>query len=348
MSRVEKWLMNYSESTQNRYGAALRAFCDRYKVTPEETRSWHVDLAEDRMVDWKNERKEILAGKTVRLDFTAVKQWFLFNRIRVAVLCKNVPATRTVLDYIPLRENIQRLLDSARLSHKVAIGLMAFSGLRPIDVVQLEFQNIKASYWKNDEVLTVVKQHQKTREWYVGFVGTQGTRYIRGYLKSREERGEKMTDRSPVVLRWNKGPLKSTSLRSTVQRLINGSVGRYPTGESFRRFRPYCLRKYFRRAVNKIGFAEAEYLMGHREGLEGLAASYGGLRDLDQQAIDSLKKKYISILPELETEITDVTLRAQLQDKETEKKELVDDLSSIREELDEIKDFIRKRREMDL
>ena len=342
--QMARWLKSYSESTQERYTTALSHFCKHFETTPEETREWPVELAEDRMVDWKNARVVDYAGATVRLDFSAVKQWFLFNRIRVMVQCKNVPATRKTLDYIPTREDVQRLLDAAKLHHKIAIGILAFSGLRPIDVVRMEFQNIKASFRKGDEVLTIVKQHKKSKEWYIGFMGTQATRYVRGYLKAREEQGETITDTSPVV-RWERGPLESQSLRQAIQRIINRSVGNHPTGEPFRRFRPYCLRKYFRRAVNIIGYAEAEYLMGHRKGLEGLASSYGGLRDLDPQAIDALKKKYISILPELETEITDTTLKVQLEKKEKERLKLADEVAEIGKGLEELKQWAEMMRD---
>jgi integrase len=255
------------------------------------------------------------------------------------VQCKNVSTTKTYLDYIPSREDVQRLLDAAKLHHKVAIGLLAFSGLRPVDVCNLKYKHIKASYEKGEDVLTIVLKHRKTRQWYVSFVGTQCTRYIRSYLEARQERGEKITDESPIV-RWHGGGLRSVSLRIAVMRIIENTVGRHPTGEEFRKFRPYGLRKYFRRTLNKIGESEAEYLMGHSKGLESLTATYGGLRDMDPKAIAELRKRYISVLPELETEVSDTTLKAQLEEKEREKKRLAESLGGIREELDELREFM--------
>ena len=336
MDQVDRWLRGYpTESTREKYGLGLRHFCKHYGVTWEDTLGWSVERAEDAMIDWKNDMLDRWAGKTIRLYFTAVKGWFVFNRIRIMVQCKNVPASREIVDYIPVREDVQRLLDGAKLHHKVAIALLAFSGLRPVDVIELEYQNIKASLLRGDKVLTILKQHRKTRQWYVGFIGTQGTRYLEGYLQARKEKGEVMTDTTPVV-RWKHGAFTSAGLRSSLRLVIDRTVGKHPTGESFRRFRPYCLRKYFRRTVNLIGFAEAEYLMGHSEGLEGLAATYGGLRDLDPVAIQQLKRKYIEILPELETEITDTTLKVKIEKMEKERGTMAERLQQFEAALEQL------------
>jgi len=67
-----------------------------------------------------------------------------------------------------------------------------------------------------------------------------------------------------------------------------------------RRVRPYILRKYFRRAALKLGEDVAEFLMGHVKGINSLSAVYSGLRDLDNRAIEELRKQYAKIVPELE------------------------------------------------
>ena len=346
--KVDKWLRSYNApNTRDRYGRSLSKFLGCHNVSAEETLSWTVEEAEDRMLDFQARMtEEGLAGATIQTNFTGVKQWFQFNRIRVQVRCKGTPAKRTYFDYIPSRKDVQDLLDSAKLHHKVAIGLMAFSGLRPIDVVTLRYENIKASYKAGDTVLTIIKLHQKTGEWYPTFIGSQGTRYIRSFIEARKARGETISDKSFVVV-WEKGPLRSEGLRISIKRIIDRTVGRYPTGEPFRKFRAYGLRKYFRKGVDRLGEDIAELLMGHRKGLLSLSSTYSGIRDMDPQAIDALKKKYIGILPELETEITDVTLKAQLERKEQEKKKLAEDFKGIREELDDIKENIKFLRDRD-
>jgi len=348
MSAVHDWASKKlrTKSTRKSYIRVLRLFLEHFGISPAEALSWDLEYAEDRIQDFQDVRLKVRSGSTVSVDMAALKRFFRDHRMRVLVSTRGIVVKKTYLDYIPQRKDVQTVLDGLKPHYKAGAALMSFSGLRPIDATELQFQHIKASYKNNDEILTILKEHRKTRSWYASFIGTQGTRYIRLILESRQKMGEEITDETYIVSKNGK-QLSAPALSSAIKRVIVKTIGYNPTDEPFRRFRPYGLRKYFRRATSGLNNAEAEYLMGHKKGLMSLEATYNGLRDLDPQAVEALKKKYISILPELETEITDTTLRAQLEDKEKEKQGLVEKLSSFQEELDEIKDFIRKRREMD-
>lgn len=314
-------------------------FAHHFGVEPEETLSWSLEEAEERLDQFKYHLlSEGLSGGSVITVFTGIKRWFKDNKIRVEVDLRDMDTGRTYLDYIPSREDVQHLLDDAKLHHMVAVALMAFSGLRPVDVVNLRYENIKASYERGDDVLTIVIKQRKTRDWYFTFLGPQGLRYLRELLNRRDT----VYDDMPIL---GEKSITPGGLCKALSRLIHRVKGRHPTGESFRRFRPYGLRKYFRRSISSLGESVAEFLMGHREGVESLVATYSGLRDMDEAAIQQLKKQYIELLPVLETEITDVTLRAQLEKKEQEKKRLAEDFRGIREELDDIRDFIRMMRD---
>ena len=349
MSKFERWLLSYGpKTTRRRYSLALRKFCGFYNVTPDETLEWDLDTIEDNMLDWMiSQRDSNYSGSTIIIEFAAVKQWFLFNRKRIIVKCSNISTTKEILDYIPDRADVQTLLDSAKLRHRVAIALFAFSGLRPIDQSEITYENVKASLQADDEVLTIIKKHRKTSQWYVTFLGPQGTGYIKRYLDARRRHGEKITDTSPILSGYQGQPLQAASIGKAITRIIKNTMGSHPTGESFRRFRPYSLRKYFRRTANKLGESVAEYLMGHREGLEGMPSTYGGLRDLDPQAIAALKLDYIKILPELETEVTDTTLRVQMASMEEKAEVREAELADIKQDVDEIRDFLRQLKEQE-
>lgn len=333
-AQVTRWLRTYtSEETKRRYKFSLSQFCEFHQVTPGDTLTWTIEEAEDRLIDWKTHLQEQeRAGSSIKVDFTIAKQWFLFNRKRVIVQCKNVSTTRTYFDYLPSREDVQRLLDTAKLHHRVIIALIAFSGLRPVDIAGLQYKHIKASFEDGDEVLTIIKKQQKTKEWYPTFLGFQGTRYLRSYIQERKDKGEIIKDSTHIIIsrKGNKVmPVTVHGVTAAIRRAIQRTVGEHPTGEPFRLFRPYGLRKYFRRTVGKQGEPVAEFLMGHKRGIESLSATYNGLRDMDPKAINELKQQYISILPELETEITDTSLRMRL-DEETQIR------VGISERLDEI------------
>ena len=161
---MQKWIERLrAPSTRKMYAHYLKRFLAFHNVTAEETLEWSVDYAEDRLEDWKYHLVDRgLAGKTIQNAFGAVRRWFKDHRIRVDISCKDVDTGRVYLDYIPDREDVRRLLDDAKLHHMVGIALIAFSGLRPVDAVNLKYENIKASYEAGDEVLTIVIKQKKT------------------------------------------------------------------------------------------------------------------------------------------------------------------------------------------
>lgn len=340
-----------SKETRRRYEFAFYQFLKFHNIKAEDTLDWSVIEAEDHLIDWKTHLVESgKAGSSIKVAFTVIKQWYRFNRIRVDVQCKNVSTTRTYLDYLPTRDDVQRLLDTAKLHHRVVIALIAFAGLRPVDVASLQYKHIKASFEAGDEVLTIIKKQSKTKQWYPTFLGFQGTRYLRSYLEERKSKGEVIEDSTHIIIsrKDNKAvPVTVHGVTAAVRRAIQRTVGEHPTGEPFRLFRPYGLRKYFRRTVGKLGESTAEYLMGHKKGYESLSATYSGLRDLDPKAINDLKQQYIGILPELETEITDTTLRVQIKDMEEIQKTRQVELADLREDVMEIREFLQQLKEQD-
>lgn len=346
---MEAWLQSLrNENTKTLYSSALLMFCEYVGQSPEKLLKHKEENLEQLLQDWRNDQLDRnLSGATVKTRLIAVVQFFKFHRKRLRSMVKNIKTTRTYLDYIPRRADVQAMLDAAKLHHKIIIALMAFSGLRMVDITQLQYMHLKRDLERGEEVITITKRHQKTDEWYFTFLAPQGTRYIRNWLHSRREKGEKITAESYIVTRWDSKPLGKSAIRNILHRLIRATVGPNPSGEPFRVFRPYGLRKYFRRAINKIGGAESEFLMGHQAGLVSLEATYSGLRDMDPLAIQALKRKYIEILPELETEITDITLKAELEQKERQLKQYDERIEEIRQDQKRLEEFVRRLEQRD-
>ena len=344
---MQKWIARLrAPATRKMYAHYLKRFLAFHQVTAEETLTWTVDAAEDRLEDWKYHLIDRgLAGRTVQNAFGAVRRWFIDHKIRVTISCKDVDTGREYLDYIPAREDVQKLLDDAKLHHMVGIALIAFAGLRPVDAVALKYENIKASYEAGDEVLTIVIKQQKTKDWYFTFLGPQGTRYVRQLL-TRRKRWVPIADDTRIIA-WEKEPLSPLGLRRAIDRIIKRTVGKHPTGESFRVFRPYSLRKYFRRTITALGTETAEFLMGHRSGLESLVATYSGLRDMDPSAIAALKKEYVKLLPELETEVSDIALKIQLEEKEKKEQALIEDLGKMKGDIKDLRDFVKQLKDQE-
>ena len=340
--KFETWVSRLrAANTRRQYRANVLRFAHHYNVEPDETLDWSEDEIEKRIDEFKYHLLSGgMSGRSVISVFTGLRRWFKDHKKRIEVDLRDMDTGRTYLDYIPSREDVQHLLDDAKLHHMVAVALMAFSGLRPVDAVNLRYENIKASFEAGDEVLTIVIKQRKTRDWYFTFLGPQGVRYLREHLGRRET----LTDDSYIL--WDK-KISAGSLCKGLSRLIWRTKGRHPTGEGFRVFRPYGLRKYFRRSISRLGESVAEFLMGHREGVESLVATYSGLRDMDPHAIQELKKEYIKLLPELETEITDVTLMAQIEEKEKRIRSYEERMDEIQEDQKRLQRFLERLEERD-
>ena len=143
--------------------------------------------------------------------------------------------------------------------------------------------------------LKITLKQKKTGQWYVTFLTRMGTDILVQYLNEMyEKRGRPWRDDDKLL------PYSSRySLSNSIDRFIEILGKRRP--ESFKRFRCYSLRKYFRRQITGIlSDAEAEYLMGHISGLRSLQATYAGLRDLDREAIEQLRAAYARAVPKLE------------------------------------------------
>ncbi len=313
-TEINVWLERLgSDETRASYGRWLNRFLEFTGATAEETLAWKIEKIEDEMLAFKtNLTKAGLAGNSIIQAWTALKRWFDDNRLKIGVKLKDVDTSRTYLDYIPVKDDIRRLLYKCSLRYKVAASLIAFSGLRPIDVLNLQYQNIKASYERNDTILTITLKQRKTKQWYFTFLGPQGVTYLRDLLEDRRKKGEVFTDETYIVSK-DGSKMNEITMKKGLKHAIIRSVGRHPTGEPFRFFRSYGLRKYFRFTTRKLGEDTAEFLMGHVKGQKSLTAIYAGLRDLDPRAIDEIKKEYAKILPDLETELSEESISSELE-----------------------------------
>lgn len=337
-NKVKRWLDSYSSSnTRRNYGLALREFCKDYDVTPDQTLEWSEQEIENNLQDHINKlKKKSLAGSTVHIRLTALKMWFEFNRIDlprrvIRQLSKGLKTGRERMTYIPTQDEVRQVLEAVGLKHKVMVSLIAFAGLRPVDIASLQYKHIKGSIESDDAVLTILKKHQKTNEWYFSLLGHQGTKYLKDYLKKRAEKHGVIESKDFILLNSRGKPFKSAGIRRALETAITKSIGKNPKSE-IKTFIPYSFRKYFARAMTELGYEKREYLLGHR--LSGTQV-YDGLRDQDEQTLEKLKMEYIYLLPKLETEINEGILIKQQKDHETE-------VMKLRIEIGQIKDTLTK------
>ncbi|MCK4435872.1 site-specific integrase [Candidatus Bathyarchaeota archaeon] len=306
-----------SESTRKLYTSWIQEFCDYYNVSPSATLKWSkakILKACKRFLNYlQKERHKVLAkergfdvnplsGSSVLIARAALQRWYVDADRDIRIKLKGVRARKTYFDYIPSQEDMKLIFDECKLKYKLAFSLIAYSGMRPIDVVNLTFENIKRSYNRGDDILEITLRQRKTKEWYTTFLAQEGTDYLKRFLEMRRNAGEYITDESYIVTITGKQTNTGT-LRGYFNSTIEGIMGKHPTGEKFRHFRLYGLRKYFRKTIGgSLSESECEFLMGHTKGIESLSSVYSGLRDMDIDALGKLKEKYRSVAPQLQSQ----------------------------------------------
>ena len=243
------------------------------------------------------------APNTVKVAISVVKQFLEFYNVNINIRNKGLKLVPQTLDYIPTREEVFYLISKARNNIKTVLALMAFAGMRPSDIVNLKFANVmeevewdqeRKMYKPKKVPLKIIVKQRKTGQWYVTFLGPRGAEILCNYLTELAKAFKR-------PLRANDRLFPKWQSRTTLIFHLNRHIAtntRHWVG--IKKFRAYCLRKYFRRAAMKLGEDVAEYLMGHLKGINSLTATYSGLRDLDDRAIEELRKQYSEIVPELE------------------------------------------------
>ena len=303
---LERFVSKYtSVNTRSRYTWALQEFMKFAGLDPDhllEVARENPIKVEELVQDFRrNLESRGVSGNTINVMLSAIKSFMRHYRVE-GVRIETRRAAPKVFDYIPSPEEVKILINRAPLHLKPCIALIAYSGMRPIDVVNLKYLNIKDEiefdgerYRLKKVPLKILVFQHKTRQPYVTFLGGLGADILCQYLTERFKKTWKYWRDNDRLFRY-RDPF---TLSAAINRLIKICFTKNP--EAFKRFRTYSLRKYFRRQITGIlSDAEAEYLMGHVEGIRSLQATYMGLRDLDKEAIEQLRAAYAKAVPKLE------------------------------------------------
>ncbi len=145
-----------------------------------------------------------MSGVTIGSYVKAIKSWARFNGMKLDEKV-NIPESenRYAEEVVPRPEEVQSLLDHSPLRAKVAVALMAFSGLRPAtlgdaqgrdglkvkDLPEMEIKDGKVTFSKVPTLVVVRKKISKIRKPYDTFAPAQACEYIRQYLEDRMQGG---------------------------------------------------------------------------------------------------------------------------------------------------------------
>jgi integrase len=253
----------------------------------------------------------------------AIRNWLNFNDITASfngIYISGEYENPTLKEErVPSKDELSRILRKATSRGRVAIAIMAYSGLRPESLgnyegtdglrlgdisnlavsERIEVSNIPAQ-------ITVRSRLSKARNQYFSFMGEEGITYIRDYLEERMKSGEKLTPESPLLQFDVRGRRKNDFMRTL---LVTRDIREAIQGAGLK-IRPYVLRAYFSTALDiaeskgLISHPWRQFIMGHKGDIE---ARYSTNKRLPPDMIEEMRESYRKCLKYLETRVSEVS-----------------------------------------
>ena len=382
--KVERWYENLKARSQVTSDIYLRNFglwLEYLHLDPETV----IIMARDHFDDFKGSVSDVIRGlekkgtmgASISTGIKPMISYLKFYNVSVKLGInirnenRNLKAEKEV---IPGKDNLAKILRMATLRERVSISLMAFSGLRPEvlgnidgsdglvigDIPDLRITEGKVNYDHVPVQINVRPELSKIRTAYFTFLGPEGSEYLKEYLELRIASGETLKKNTPVIVPVEKQLLEKKNrflLTTLLLRRIKGTI--IKAGFEWR---PYIFRIYFgtnldsAEAKGLISHPWRQFIMGHKGDIEETYTKKEGKieegREQYSKCLDYLETSEHGIKEEDVAKITTSTMREtaimileaaygmQLSDKE--KEELIG--LEINELQDRLKEIFRDKR----
>ena len=345
-----------SQTTADVYLRRLGAFCETMKKDPGKLLKLKdmqlADLISDYVGDMEDKGK---SGGYIASTVKAVKSWLSFNGIKIPRKIKINGANDTpTLDdkgiFSP--EDLKKVLDSADVRGRMAISMVAFSGIRLQSLGNehgtdgLILSDIEGLTVNRDGInfeivpakVTVRKTISKKGHEYFTFIGPEGCDYIILYLNERLRSGEELTGESALLTKTKFNLRRGGKFitRTKVSELIRSAIRTAGFDN-----RPYDLRPYFASRLLRaqddrlITRDYRTFFMGHKGDIEH---TYTTERILPKDMVEAMREAYsrafkylqsrVPITPEeketLEKGLTFLVLRKYFNFTDSEITDLLD------------------------
>ncbi|MEM1547385.1 MAG: site-specific integrase [Candidatus Methanomethylicia archaeon] len=248
-----------------------------------------------------------LAPKTVSVWSSALRKFFDSNNIEVKrrVRIKTFVINESAL---PSRDDLRRILNKCSLRTKTAILILASSGLRVGELLNLKIGDIDLE--SNPAMIMVKALKTKERKSRVTFMSDEAREILREYIEERRRR-EMISDDSPVIACSDGSSMTLQNLNFLLRnafKTFSRKNGKYYS------LHPHVLRKWFKTQLIASGVPGpiADRLCGHSR---YLAEEY------ELYTVDQLRKWYLKAMPNL-------TLMSKPLDNENIRKQIA--LEAIR------------------
>ena len=381
---ISRWFENLrakSYLTATVYLRGLGYYCELTGSTPytilEDAKSG--DLRNDFMDFVRKMEKEGKAGSYIARYKKVLRSWLGFNGVDfklTANIAYESRAPRVEGERIPEKTELAKILRSGSPRARLAISLLAFSGLRPetlgnaegrdglkiSDFPEMRIDSGKVEFDKAPTMVSVRYTLSKAKNSYFTFMSNEGMTYLREYMETRISDGDVLTPETPLFKLDPQGRIAHSFIRT---QLATRDIRKAIVSSGFS-WRPYVLRAYFATALDNaenkglISHPWRMFFMGHKGDIE---ARYSTNKRLPPDMIEEMRSAYVRASKYFETEehgikeedvakITSNTMREtaimiletaygmQLSDKE--KEELMG--LEINELQDRLKEIFRDKR----
>jgi len=138
-----------------------------------------------------------LARTTAKMRYGVVRSFFRHNGIRFTG--KTPMATVTTRYVLPAKSKLQEMWNIAGLFMKVRIGMLNDTGLRPSDVVSMDYGAIRDSFEEKEEYIYIESVSGKEQVSFAVCLTRPTTRLMHTYFSLRTSEGEDIADDSPII-----------------------------------------------------------------------------------------------------------------------------------------------------
>ena len=293
----------------------LDLYCQRMETTPQGI----LEMAKNEKLSFQFRdfvglmESEGKAGSYINKYKTMLNNFIAYHYINYKIQEK-VDGANDYLAYwgekLPTAKDLNMVIANATLRGRVAISLMAFSGLRPesignydgTDGLKLGDLEIDLSTLEPLHSPTIIKVRRtlsKARCEYLTLMGSEGMDHIKAYLKERRENGEILNVDLPL-LAFDTRRNHERNMPRTL--LVTREIRKAFEKSGLKGTRPYILRRYFAAGIEKSDYPDHQwraFIMGHKGNIETLYSK--GKGNLREDQVEDLRKYYESCLEHLET-----------------------------------------------
>ena len=314
VARWRRRLEKSSPSTSDVWPRRLGAFCLRVGLSPSEL----LGLGMKRTVDLldsfeEEERRRGRKGSYVAYTVKVVRSWLRFGGVELPRGAVKVRDADRVFEETALSsDRLRAILNAASAREKVAVSLMAMSGVRPMvlgnylgmdglrvrDLPEVRIESREVRFDKLPLRIVVRRDLSKGGHSYTTFIGAEGAGYLKTYLETRLRGGERVGPESPIIVPER---AKRTFIRTTNV----GDMVRHAIRAAQLDDRPYVLRTTFATRLltcesqGLVPHAHAQFWMGHRG---DMTARYNLNRgQLAEETIEEMREAYKRCEPFLST-----------------------------------------------